>query len=291
MSSALNLFGSLTPPLSLPPLEGGAAGALNGSFDYEEEAFSRDHASSGSKLPPPKHPQGKVTGDKKRGRITKGSALPSPPLISTDSPQQKELFLNDGTMLRLTFLGQGQFHKVWTIEKDPNWVIKTPLPSGGPEAMRRCAQMTKRNLVTIPGKTGGLYRLAQFVNDIFIDGYWKVERLDHEVNRDQVLERVATIFARMISNPDAFYVGDFHPTNLKADAAGNLVLIDPPPFDWNPDDNQFDIEEDLVRCIKAWDHDGDLVQLIDQAVRKASGETSWGRIHERLTDGQTEGSR
>jgi hypothetical protein len=195
--------------------------------------------------------------------------LPSPFLVSTDDEKKKTLYLSSGEELSLSYLGEGQFHKVFAIDSDPTLVIKVPLGNLDSASQVKCAVETQAGFQRLEKLRDQqpYVRGARLLNDIWKDGYHIVERIPYRLNphelEQSVLARVAKTFANMITDPES-YIGDFHPSNVMMDVNGELVMVDPAPFDYAPGDT--DWQYDLTRCITAWVDHQYITQVIEAQI-------------------------
>ncbi|NGX58018.1 MAG: hypothetical protein K940chlam3_00919 [Chlamydiae bacterium] len=189
--------------------------------------------------------------------------------IDFGNPEKKQLTTKNDGIYILTYLAEGNYHKVFTVEGRPKILIKIPHQgNGNPMKIESCRVITQKAIEKLSNRKD--LRVYKIYKDILEEGYYEIENvpLTFTCGDKASLGNIREIVNNMIIDPKTFLF-DFLPKNVHRDEDGTVVVID-------PSDREFDLEnthefDESVECLAeyytTWSaNDSDCIQWFIEAV-------------------------
>lgn len=238
----------------------------------------------------PENPFESASGLKKSN--LKELKVPAPVIYQNwESKDPNDYILMKGKeKISLTPFAKGCFHKVYTMANNPGHLIKTPLGSIDDASKKKTIQESSKayqKLIDHPD-----LRPCRIFNDILQDGYYEVEYVKEEFDLEdfESLAPIRKIIAKMVTDPDQYFIHDFFPRNVRKGEDGEVVMIDFSDRVYQEggvEENEKikDLAEDISKFIRKWSKDdADNIQVfLDEIKSQAPNQELLVALTERLS--------
>jgi len=188
--------------------------------------------------------------------------VPSPVIYQNwESENPKDyILMRDGKEVSLTQLAHGHFHKVYEVADQPGRLIKAPIGSINDKEKKEAFLESVRAFKKLTDHPD--LRPCRIFNDYLSDGYYEVEyvKQGYDLNDDESLAPIRKIIAKMVQDPDRYFIHDFFPRNVRKDDEGQVVVIDladrvyriEVDDETEKEHNLEDLAEDISKFILKW---------------------------------------